>query len=477
MSSSTRTVMLASLLAIGAITLGLTRKLDETESDRPKSPIPTLTRSKFPNRHATVAQLLSSKNDDQDRKSWAKAFNDKDLKRLTLELIDEHRIAANKTNFIPALTALAMEWGRRDFDEMMLECELRVLNKQFGYSSDPSALASLTESLRSAAAAGLAEDDPAEAWRRLNTRTNTDFILIPNENTDLANEVIFRSWAELDPETAWQSISYPNPSAIRGLLAASQDPNLRRKILDWAENQISLKTIPGIPATPGADISNIINLPHSGDQDITRNSIDSILNNPNRSARTVSSDDLRVAVALGIAEHDPVEGFRIALGQQPPQSDDDIPILGYIPLIGRLFQTPASDFLEQLAQRHPEAIPAILENQDKAIRPLHYQSLAEGLIDYDPQIAMKMIGHIDNPTTRLGLLKNGILENLARRETAPWPMISNLPQSLPYDQLLQEISSSLVLLKLPPELDAKAREAIDYQFQRSALLDQTIPDN
>ncbi|MFC7336521.1 Amuc_1098 family type IV pilus outer membrane protein [Haloferula chungangensis] len=48
-------------------------------------------------------------------------------------------------------------------------------------------------------------------------------------------------------------------------------------------------TIPGIPATPGADVSNIIGGGlRSGDGAITRNSINSILNNPNRTAQTAS---------------------------------------------------------------------------------------------------------------------------------------------------------------------------------------------
>ncbi|MEP4078509.1 Amuc_1098 family type IV pilus outer membrane protein [Haloferula sp.] len=48
-------------------------------------------------------------------------------------------------------------------------------------------------------------------------------------------------------------------------------------------------TIPGIPATPGADVSNIIGASNrSGDGAITRNSINSILNNPNRTAQTAS---------------------------------------------------------------------------------------------------------------------------------------------------------------------------------------------
>jgi general secretion pathway protein D len=48
-------------------------------------------------------------------------------------------------------------------------------------------------------------------------------------------------------------------------------------------------TIPGIPATPGADVTNIIGGGlRSGDGAITRNSINSILNNPNRTAQTAS---------------------------------------------------------------------------------------------------------------------------------------------------------------------------------------------
>ncbi|MGB6222558.1 Amuc_1098 family type IV pilus outer membrane protein [Haloferula sp.] len=48
-------------------------------------------------------------------------------------------------------------------------------------------------------------------------------------------------------------------------------------------------TIPGIPATPGADVTNIIGAGNrSGDGAITRNSINSILNNPNRTAQTAS---------------------------------------------------------------------------------------------------------------------------------------------------------------------------------------------
>jgi len=48
-------------------------------------------------------------------------------------------------------------------------------------------------------------------------------------------------------------------------------------------------TIPGIPATPGADVTNIVGGGlRSGDGAITRNSINSILNNPNRTAQTAS---------------------------------------------------------------------------------------------------------------------------------------------------------------------------------------------
>ena len=54
-------------------------------------------------------------------------------------------------------------------------------------------------------------------------------------------------------------------------------------------NPVNGVTIPGIPATPGADVSNVIGAGNrSGDGAITRNSINSILNNPNRTAQTAS---------------------------------------------------------------------------------------------------------------------------------------------------------------------------------------------
>ena len=126
MSSPTRTALFASLLVIGAITLALTRKPTKPEPDRPKTPIPTLTRTKLPNRHATIAQLLSSKSGSQDRKSWAKSLSDDDLKRLTLEMIAAYQSDEDHSKTTPWLASLAMEWGRRDIDEFLEASENSV---------------------------------------------------------------------------------------------------------------------------------------------------------------------------------------------------------------------------------------------------------------------------------------------------------------------------------------------------------------
>ena len=256
MSSSTRTALLASLLVIGAITLGLTRKPTKPEHNRPKTPIPTLTRSKLPNRHATVSQLLSSKSGSQDRKSWAKSLSDEDLKRLTLEMIDAYQSDDDHSKTTPWLASLAMEWGRRDIDGVTTEFEgLASLKLQIDGIPNIDIPSGLFFSLRAAALAGLAEDDPSAAWSRLNddrlpamTRTNSDFILpvtTPTKTRPLAAEAIFRSWAKMDAAAAWKELSssYDRDTsklapAIRGLLAETKSAELRNEIVDrWHRPQ------------------------------------------------------------------------------------------------------------------------------------------------------------------------------------------------------------------------------------------------
>ncbi|MFC7338277.1 hypothetical protein ACFQY0_13870 [Haloferula chungangensis] len=456
MSSSTRTLILASLLVLGAITLALTREPKDSKPEREESPIPTLARTKLPPRQATVAQLLSSRSDGQDRNSWAKSLSNKDLRRLTLEMIDVYQNEDDHSKTTPWLTALAMEWGRRDIDEFFEIADASIFTDPL--HGQTSSGIGLLQSLRSAALVGLSEDDPNTAWNRLNegnsselARTNADFILpaiTAAETLPLATEAIFRSWAKLDAASAWKELSSSDDlsttnlaSAIRGLLAETNSAELRNEIEDWVKTNHPVVTIPGIPLTPGADVINIItDSPRKGDSAITRNSINAILNNPNR--RHYDALAMQGAIALGIAEQDPSQIGRLT---ESLTADSQASV-------------PMHTYLTEWVDRHPNE--AINFQSENLLSDRDRISIASGLINHDPRATLDTFTGIKDPQIRLNAFNAWVGSTPWLGRSEAWPLIDGMKTYVPVSSALQTLEQNISRLNLPPQSEQKAIESL-----------------
>ena len=168
----------------------------------------------------------------------------------------------------------------------------------------------LANNIRAAALTGLSETNPQQASQLFFNLQLGDFSY---SNTSKIAEIIFRNWAKQDSSQTWKELStsslgnWNSSDAIRGLITGCTDPNLRQEILQWIADHLP---------PPREDPSQ------SADAAISRNSIDAILNNPNR----FDHEALITSAALGMAEHDP-ENAWAWLNSHSQNLFEEIPVI------------------------------------------------------------------------------------------------------------------------------------------------------
>jgi hypothetical protein len=411
-----------------------------------------------------------------DREDWVRSLSDSDLQRLTRGLITDYlatfpthdgRTNADfidwpeaeespeqkiRRSLVPLLALCAMESGRRDIQGFLVQ--VNELHDRVS-ATNPSFVAAL----RGAAAVGLAADDPELAWK----------IQAGAELPVVATEAIFRHWATRDPGAALDALATVNfrdlGPAIRGLLAETPDAGMRGMILEWMESKTEVPAIDGVPSTTGLVVDNIDTdgRHRGGEGKINRNNIDAILNNPNR----FDPQQLRISVALGLAEQDPAAAWERVRPSATPE--DDVPVLGDIPLIGRLFHSTAIDFLRQWAARQPgQARDFFMENSDHFNGSESF-ALAQSLLPRDPAASLELLSRVADTETRHGLFGDLTAAIQQDHLSESWPLLPSLPEVLPEDEVLARLSRNLHLLDFPPADEARARQALDV------LTDSTGP--
>ena len=411
--------------------------------------------------------------DPADRENWVRSLSDSDLQRLTRGLITDYlatfptsdmRTNADvirwhideespelelRRSLVPLLALCAMESGRRDIEGFLVQ-----ITEVLG--ADSARNPGLRDALRGAAATGLAADDPELAWE---TQAKAEL-------PALATEAIYRRWATRDPGAALNALATVpfrdlGPAA-RGLLAETTDAGIRETILEWIDSRTEVPAIAGVPPSTGLVVENNINTDgqlQGGEGKVTRNNIDAILNNPDR----FDPQQLRIAVALGLAEQDPAAAWERVRSSTGPSAgrEDDVPLLADLPIIGRLFHSTATGFLRQWAARQPgQARDFFMENSDRFNGSESF-ALAQGLLPRDPAASLELLSRVADPGTRhrlFGVLTAAIEED---HLSESWPLLPHLPEVLPADEVLARLSRNLHLLGFPPADEARARQAVD----------------
>jgi len=430
-------------------------------------------------RGSGVQDFLSSARemDPADRESWVRSLSDSDLQRLTRGLITDYlatfpssdtRTNANfipwltdgespglelRRSLVPLLALCAMESGRRDIQGFLVQ--IAELHDTVS-ATNPGFVAAL----RGAAAVGLAADDPELAWK---TQAEAEL-------PALATEAIFRRWATRDPGAALDALATVpfrdlGPAA-RGLLAETTDAALRGTILEWLDSRTEVPAIAGVPPSTGLVAENNINTDgelQGGEGKINRNNIDAILNNPDR----FDPQQMRISVALGLAEQDPAAAWERVRPTATPEND--VPVLGDIPIIGRLFHSTAMDFLRQWAARQPgQARDFFMENSDHFNGSESF-ALAQGLLPRDPAASLELLSRVVDTETRHRLFEDLTAAIQEDQLSESWPLLPNLPEVLPADEVLARLARNLHLLDFQPADEARARQALDV------LTDSTGP--
>lgn len=442
-----------------------------TSEEREVPSIPPLSklRERGP-RVASVHDLLSSGRElgQADRESWVRSLSDSDLQRLTRALItdylatfpaSEERTNADfihwlveeespehklRLSMVPLLALCAMESGRRDIEGFIV-----LITGLCG--KDSTASPGFVATLRGAAAVGLAADHPEPAWK----------IQAEAELPVVATEAIFRRWATRDPGVALETLATVPfrdlGAATRGLLAETSDAGMRATILEWIDAKTEVPAISGVPSAMGLSVENIITdgEHRSGGGKITRNNIDAILNDPNR----FDPQQLRISVALGLAEQDPAAAWERI--RPVDAREDEVPLLGDIPVIGRLFHSTSTDFLRQWAARQPgQARDFFMENSD-LFNGSESFALAQGLLPKDPAASLELLSRVGDLERRHGLFGDLTATIEQDHLSESWPLLPNLPEVLPADEALARLSRHLHLLGFPPADEARARQVLD----------------
>lgn len=426
-------------------------------------------------RGSGVQDFLSSARemDPADRESWVRSLSDSDLQRLTRGLITDYLASFptsdTRTNadfirwltdgespglelrrsLVPLLALCAMESGRRDIEGFLVQ-----ITEVLG--ADSATNPGLGAALRGAAAVGLAADDPELAWK---TQAEAQFPV-------LATEAIFRRWAKRDPGAALDALATVpirdlSPAA-RGLLAETTDAALRGTILEWIDARTEVPAIAGVPPSTGLVVENNINTDgqlQGGEGKINRNNIDAILNNPDR----FDPQQLRISVALGLAEQDPAAAWERVHPTAGPSAghEDEVPLLGDLPIIGRLFPSTATGFLRQWAARQPgQARDFFMENSDHFNGSESF-ALAQGLLPRDPAASLELLSRVADTETRQRLFGDLTAAIQEDHLSESWPLLPNLPEVLPAEEVLARLSRNLHLLGFPPADETRARQALD----------------
>lgn len=459
--SSFRLPLIASLLIGLAVVLVAIRSQRNDDTPARSGTAKSSDRSAPPARDASSEELarFSRQLGASDRKTWVRGLNDSELERLTDSVIGDYFATSEQPErqaLIPLLTLLAKEYGRRDiegFYEKMAVIE--ISSGQDIYS---------LQQLRRAALIGLASEEPQQAWSLYlegeaeltnNPRSSSYFIILPN--LPAATESIIRAWAKKDAAAAWEAVSNSPSSlfavAARGILAETRDQALRSTILE----RVAAYVYDHQQAQDSNDV-------------IARNTIDAILNNPNRNRS--DHERLLIEAALGLAEQDPkvaLEWFESStkVERKTDSLGNDEVFLTDIPIIGRLFLTPTDRFVAQWAERQPVQVAKFAKEQLKDLSASGRKALADSLGKSEPLAALAVLQRIPDPSNRYQTFTRWLTERAEFQESFTWPLLQDSPRTMPADQALSLVARNLQLLDLPPAEYEKAQQLLEQTIEGS----------
>ena len=377
------------------VLLGVGLALRAARSDLPVDPVlagasgKLRERSALPSTGARIEDLLRSARTTpfQRREAWVASLDEQELRRLMLELLDEHLGSEDQSQVTPWLCAVAIETGERDHEGL---CAL-LREWEEGLDFEGSAL---SQQVSAVALVGLARIDPAGAWAirtepdpaDLPVLGSPDSAVVTFEPADLplfrlyqpydgvVDEAIFRAWARMDPEAAMAAVPEHSEAAIRGLLTAIDDV----EAIGWLLTRLTEPRvlIPGTSFNTGSTSPEDWKpLLHRSIGGVSRNSIDAILNNPHRLGFQGSGDGSGRVLA-GLAEHRPDLAWEFATGKVPgfPPEGDTGAAHGF----GHLPEA----FLSSWAARDPDRaigfVSALVEADPQSIDPAYGTALARG---------------------------------------------------------------------------------------------------
>ncbi|BCX48252.1 hypothetical protein HAHE_21600 [Haloferula helveola] len=400
MAAISRPIVLASALIVVAGGLALRPRGGETEEEpevQAAGVAKTHTRPVLESRGVRVRDLVRAVRTTpfEKREAWAASLSDEELRRLSLELLDEFvRADEPDTTVVPWLCALSIEFGERDYEGFAALIDEWSLSNPAG--------AAVVHHAGQAALVGLARHSPAKAFESLSEpfRTNADFISpldaqtipgIPLIQTGTvrwwpsgsATEAIFREWGKQDPKAALAAVSGAGSGAYRGLLATTGDPGMIERILEQLKSDpSSLGFMAG--STSFVNLSNV----RTGDAAIERNSIDAILNNPHRFSIPSLATSVGGALA-GVAEHDPHLAWDLAEFDEvnraaPEQAQSPVAT-----------STTRESLLSNWTARDPEGAIRFLTDLEQgnpsAVVSDHWISTARELFKSDPVRAYQLL--------------------------------------------------------------------------------------
>jgi hypothetical protein len=342
-------------------------------------------------------------------RAWAAAMDDAGLARAAARLADQLPADGGDDPSAKALIcAVLKEWGSRDVDAALAFVSAFDADWQ-GRTGDPHFhLGSPGSYLNLAVLVGHSETDAGDAWRRLSGRntvgTGNDFILpLPGDLFTLTNaeeaaaaDLLFRNFLRQSPEGALDALrvakregqtDFTWNEGLLTCLAGIEDPTDRLSLFN------ELVPMQAALARPEA---------------VTRNSIDAILNNPNRRIGYSAKESTAKALA-GLAARDPAQAWQVL-----EETDGDA---------GRRSEL-AESFIRICSSRQQEKALGFIEERLRDsgfVKPS--VSLALCLLPHHPELAIEVISRRPReilPDVRWDELLDSF--EVPQTTATPWPV-------------------------------------------------------
>jgi hypothetical protein len=344
-------------------------------------------------------------------RAWAAAMDDAGLARAAARLADRLAPDGGDDPSTKALIcAVLKEWGSRDVDAAL--AFVGAFDSEWqGRSGDPHLQhGSPAPCLKLAILVGHSETDAGNAWTRLadenKIRTNADFItplghfIFSDAEKATAAGLIFRNFLIQSPEGALDALraakregrtDFTWNEGLLTCLAGIEDPGERLSLFN------EMVPMDAALATPPA---------------ITRNSIDAILNNPNRRFGYSPQESAAKALA-GLATRDPAQAWQVLEGADgDPGQRSDL----------------ADSFIRICASRQQEkALRFIGERlrDSEFVKPS--VNLALCLLPHNPELAIEVISRRPReilPDVRWEELLEAF--EVSESPVTPWPVADDI---------------------------------------------------